>query len=314
MNSRYNYSTTGEIPFKLFLNDRIHKYKRTKKISPIHAIILITNACNLNCSFCNNKDIDRTLSLQMHDIEAILKILKKLQVDTITISGGGEPTCHENFEDIICLIKSMGFNIGLVTNGNNLNFPKALWNNITWCRISLDVLDSKRTSSVFNTLSHIDSSCEFTFSCVVSPKHEIETLKKLIDEFLNYGNGFLKFIDDLYINTPNLELKELLDLSTTQTIHYNSPTFTNNNQSCSLYQLKPIFAADGYVYPCCDIQYQDIGYRGYHPSKRICHYTEYETFIENQHSIKVQCPMCAHDLYNQFINCIMNPPKHENWI
>jgi len=74
----------------------------------------ITNRCNLKCNHCRAKKDSSELSLE--DIKKICENAKKNQFKEITLSGG-EPTLHNNFLEILDIIKYHGFGCNLTTNG-----------------------------------------------------------------------------------------------------------------------------------------------------------------------------------------------------
>lgn len=82
--------------------------------------ILFTRACNFRCPFCHNG-----LTL-LNDYETVVKFddiiafLKKRQgvLDGVVISGG-EPTLMDDLADKIRIIKELGYDVKLDTNGTN---------------------------------------------------------------------------------------------------------------------------------------------------------------------------------------------------
>ncbi|MDI6414467.1 radical SAM protein [Solobacterium moorei] len=68
----------------------------------------------------------------------LLNELADLKVKSVEFSGGGEPTTHPDIIEIIRHAKSLGLNIGIVTNGNSLEKLFPVLDAFTFIRISLD--------------------------------------------------------------------------------------------------------------------------------------------------------------------------------
>lgn len=84
----------------------------------------ITNACNLNCSFCTNKKGTNFMSLD--DIDNYLNQIKEFG-NYIYLHVLGEPLLHPSFNEILKLLDDKGFKLQLVTNGILLNkYPDLL--------------------------------------------------------------------------------------------------------------------------------------------------------------------------------------------
>jgi len=113
---------------------------KTSSIKPIFAGIEITNKCNLNCVHCYNDKYDKKhlIDINPDDFRLILSRLQTLGVFSVSISGG-EPLCHNNFEDICKLLKEKKFVAELVTNGSLLdNYSEIINNTFHKIYISID--------------------------------------------------------------------------------------------------------------------------------------------------------------------------------
>lgn len=108
---------------------------------PITVELTLTNSCNLNCIFCSDKKlrtregINETLS-----IETLGKLFKELScggTKGIVLEGGGEPTLHPCFENIVYEAKNNGLAVGLITNGTSILSDSVL-KQFEWVRVSLD--------------------------------------------------------------------------------------------------------------------------------------------------------------------------------
>lgn len=108
---------------------------------PISIELHLTNNCNLECSWCvdkKNRESGETISK-----EYIFKTFDYCAENSIgvTLEGGGEPTLHKDFEEIVSYGASLGIHMGLFSNGV-LNFKHVL-RHFKWIRISLDSSNSE---------------------------------------------------------------------------------------------------------------------------------------------------------------------------
>ena len=102
--------------------EHIQKVLNGERPFPLHMEIDITNACNHRCEFCVWSELiskDKS-SLPYELIIDTITNLKELGVKAITFTGGGEPTIHKRFYDIIQHTHDCGIKIGLLTNGSLL--------------------------------------------------------------------------------------------------------------------------------------------------------------------------------------------------
>ena len=82
----------------------------------------ITNACDLNCPICLGNPDERGHFVSMVEMESMVKtILAYAGPGQIVTLGGGEPTVHPEFFDLVSLLKQSGFeDIWVYTNGRRI--------------------------------------------------------------------------------------------------------------------------------------------------------------------------------------------------
>jgi len=113
---------------------------------PISSLISInldlTSACNFSCPFCvDSKLINAGESLILEDIKRTIDTLHSHGLLSVILIGGGEPTLHKKFEEIVHYIKSKKLQVGIVTNGSRLEKIEAVVGELRekdWIRISID--------------------------------------------------------------------------------------------------------------------------------------------------------------------------------
>ena len=112
-----------------------------QEVAPINIEINLTNQCNHNCIWCtygylrNNGDI-----LSGDVVRRVLKEARDLGVQSVTWTGGGEPTVHRGFNQLIRYANELGFKQGLNTNGYLLNEEAISFiaRNFSYVRFSVD--------------------------------------------------------------------------------------------------------------------------------------------------------------------------------
>ncbi len=124
-------------------------YEKGDTQGPVTVKIDLTNVCNHSCPGCIDHDLieNDNNNLSLKTIEKLLDELKSCGVKGINYTGGGEPTVHRHFEQIIRATHKKGFKIGLICNGSRFHrLPmEDLLHMFEWIRISLDAYDKKRT-------------------------------------------------------------------------------------------------------------------------------------------------------------------------
>ncbi len=90
---------------------------------PKFAQIEITNSCNLNCKMCPRAFLK--VPYKHMDMKVYKKVVDKLEgINTLTLTGWGEPFYYEKIFDCIRYAKKKGIKVKLTTNGVLLNDEK----------------------------------------------------------------------------------------------------------------------------------------------------------------------------------------------
>jgi MoaA/NifB/PqqE/SkfB family radical SAM enzyme len=110
--------------------------------SPISINLDLTSACNFSCPFCvDSKLINAGKSLTLEEVKKTIHTLHSHDLLSVILIGGGEPTLHKDFGEIVRYIKSKRLQIGIVTNGSRLEKIEAVVQELKekdWIRISID--------------------------------------------------------------------------------------------------------------------------------------------------------------------------------
>lgn len=146
---------------KLFQHlDRLQAIKEGKKPPPVNCELMLSNRCDLKCAMCHysythtrgpwvghvDKPHGAISSGDLMDYDLACSVLGQLAaygVKSLVLSGGGEPTIHPRFDDIIRHAHGVGLELGLYTHGGHLRGARAAWmkEHFEWIYISFDAWD-----------------------------------------------------------------------------------------------------------------------------------------------------------------------------
>lgn len=145
---------------------------------PISINLDLTSACNFSCPHCVDSGIINTGEyLRLEDIKQTVAVLRLHGLLSVILVGGGEPTLHKDFEEIVSYIKSTGLELGIVTNGSKLekvaNVMKLLRTK-DWVRISIDAAKE----DTFNRLHRPKN--DVTLNQILHTAKEIKEINPLV--------------------------------------------------------------------------------------------------------------------------------------
>jgi MoaA/NifB/PqqE/SkfB family radical SAM enzyme len=130
-------------PLKLLRHaDKVQAMLRGGRTYPISVELDLSNICNHGCPWCSYNGF-RQDNWQHFDGVRILTLLDELSacgVQSITFTGGGEPTVHTKAAEIFQRCADLGLAFGVVTNGRRLEGPiaRVIADHATFVRVSLD--------------------------------------------------------------------------------------------------------------------------------------------------------------------------------
>lgn len=141
------------------------------------ASVIFLPGCNFRCGFCHNPELvsgyENIDSINQEDIIDYLK-QKKNWIDGVCITGG-EPTLHRDLPEFIKLLKDIGFQVKLDTNGTN---PQMLCDLIEDNLLDYVAMDIK--------------TCKDKYYSIVNVHFDINKIQKSID-FLKQGKVDYEF-------------------------------------------------------------------------------------------------------------------------
>ncbi|KZR70738.1 Cyclic pyranopterin monophosphate synthase [Prochlorococcus marinus str. MIT 1318] len=186
---------------------------------PIKYVYLeTTNHCNLDCVFCNRREVVNSQNLRhmsMSKWKICLDILKNEPISEAKLMGLGEPFFHPNFDEVTMLFKEYFPNCFTIS-ATNLQYKvsKKFFNASSYLNLlylSIDGYEKtyeearpgSKWTTLINSLNEIDTYYKLN-SEMVKPRYEInfvataqnveslEAVYNLVDQY--------EFIDDMRIN------------------------------------------------------------------------------------------------------------------
>ena len=166
----------------------------TKVVAPYAVTFYATHKCNLDCSYCTQKEPD-VFSDELNTGETI-RLMRKIrkETDSIVITGG-EPTLRADIEELVdaarfyCKFRS----VLLITNGTLLDRKAGILRGVTGLVVSLDALAAdpsnalSKPAALPKVLQNIElakqtlgSPGKITISTVIE-EWNIEEVEKLLD-------------------------------------------------------------------------------------------------------------------------------------
>ena len=214
---------------------------RTKSsILPFCVDLMPTNICNANCYFCSNKNrnLKETLSL-----EQVKKLIDKFHLMGVELSGGGDPLCHPQINEIVDYLLKKGCKIGMITNGINLDKLKRL-KDFVWLRISLNPYIEDEAKVDFGLIPDTVHAGGNYIINKNTPKNYLDRLKRLKNHYPN-----LKYIRIVINAEEKKHTNQFEDYG--NGIFFIDREYKPVENPCYMGSIKPTIAADGRFYPCC---------------------------------------------------------------
>lgn len=114
---------------------------------PVSINLDLTPACNYACPYCVDLDVINTgKRIALDDIKRTIDTLVAHGLLSVILIGGGEPTLHKDFAEVVGYIKGKGLQLGIVTNGSKLERIEPVVHELRekdWIRLSLDAATEK---------------------------------------------------------------------------------------------------------------------------------------------------------------------------
>ena len=159
------------------------------KLITVH--LMPQNVCNQSCSFCsyrmpNNKNsevFDKGKYLPLDTLAGLCQDFAEMRVQGIELTGGGEPLAYPEINELLGLLWSHGFAVGLVTNGTLYHriddIGKTLGRCLRWARVSVDAATPSTYSKMRQTPRSLFDKAWATVRDLSNRRHEFNPEFKL---------------------------------------------------------------------------------------------------------------------------------------
>lgn len=184
----YNFDFSKKIFYHI---EKIIEYKNGKRPFPITVEVDLTNKCNHKCSFCFYSEHLKTskATLDTKLIKERISELGRLGTKGVSFTGGGEPTLHKDFYEIIEHTKKEGIDIGCISNGSNIRkkYHSEIMQNLQWIRISMGGGDTESYKKI-QGVDHFDRVVENLLNLCISKTNSGSKLNIGVRILLNESN------------------------------------------------------------------------------------------------------------------------------
>jgi len=317
MDKSTSYSSSNIYPAKV-LKMKDSCVSRFGFIHPVHLQICPTNTCNLSCSFCSCSKREKGQKLEIQELLKAIGVFSELGAKAVTITGGGEPCCYSDLPELLKGLSDLGIESGMVSNGILLETIKYHLPLLTWCRVSAS--DDRDISQLLVILKNIIPSVkiDWAISYVLTSEFKISKLIQII-EFANlYNLTHVRLVSDL-LNLDNLENMESIKnqlkargVDDSLVLYQDRSKYTKGDKECRISLLKPVLAPDGWVYPCCGVQYALPKSEGVFPEQmRMCRIEEIARYFSQQNVFDgFKCSKCYYPSYNTVLDVLTSSYEH----
>jgi len=331
-----SYAAAATFPVKILSNEKLlFSALKSHKIPPIHLQLNPTNKCNFACSFCSCSSRDKSLELPLDKILQFMAVFKNLGGQSTTITGGGDPFLHRDIDTMIEKILDMDIKVGIVGNGSlwkRVNGSRK-FEDITWIRTSSsDVLGQElkrigkdlswwfiEQKKIVKAFPQID----WAFSHVVTENPDFSLIADLINFANNYNFTHVRLVSDIleaeHLAESMARVKEEMQkrkIDDSIVNYQDRASYTRGMNPCYISLLKPVLAADGYIYPCCGVQYALAKpSRDYEPSMKMATMDAFDILIRKQKFFDgSRCVKCYYAHYNDALDTLLNGVEHQEFI
>lgn len=175
---------------KLFYHpEKLQEFFKSGNTTPVTWELDPTNRCNHNCIGCyaagaggrTNDD-----SLTWEQAKSYVDQVHDLGAKAINLTGGGDPMVNKITPKLIQYIKSLGMDVGMITNGTIFTDESIdiVVQNCTWVRISMD----GGTPEVYTEIRKVP---ERHFYLAFENMRKLVRRKQELNSNITIGSGFL---------------------------------------------------------------------------------------------------------------------------
>lgn len=255
------------------------KFNKWNGKTPIWAYIELTDYCSHKCSWCYGSfPLKDKKFLSLEKLDKVLSNIKQMGITQLSL-GGGEPTEHPFFNEVLKLAKQYNFSsMHLLTHGDNLNAEYLKDNGITSVHMNYQgskthekVHKSKYRSQLNGILSCLHYNMPLTASITVGA-YNIHEIDDIVAECNNIGFERVRFWE-----TTGVGIRARKDVSVREIFSKCKDASIANGYLYS-HSYEPEFMEADINVPC--IQVSNLGmYIDYQGMVKFCGATKHDIFI-----------------------------------
>lgn len=151
----HTYTSTG---IKFWRHkDQMEEYRNHGCNTVISTHISPEGSCNLNCPYCSVSKRTRGNRIEMGVIKDYVLKLKSRGLRAVIITGGGEPTLYNKFNELVRWLKlDQGLSVALITNGTTRErVEEDVWKMFSWVRVSLNFIEGYKKLIKFPSINGV---------------------------------------------------------------------------------------------------------------------------------------------------------------
>lgn len=331
--------------------DRLIDLQNRKSVRPVMLHVSPINACNLTCSFCcfANRSMKERLSLEQ--MKTCISDFAELGISGVEFTGGGEPTLHPDFNEIVEFCYNLGLKIGVCTNGAKLD-KVSNWEYFSWCRLGLYGfyenytydLKELREKNVKLSAAYVWDEAIDTSSNPNITGEWLEKSKKILAKNFQSSEAFYRMLDwvereeiptRIAFNAikPTDIVKSDIETIRSQMAEYerfNGPlkfAFLSDfnfkgerrNDHCYMHLVKPFLFTDGNVYACPSAELSPENLTSVNEEFKVCSWNEvqqvYTSIVKSGvgYLRNHNCSFCKYAMQNELIDDVLTETDHNEF-
>lgn len=302
-------------------------------LPPISVEMHLTDNCNLCCPWCTDRDLHGNgASIELDKAKELLRYFGRCGTG-VTLEGGGEPTVHPQFKEIVDYGYRNNVDLGLITNGT-VDISETI-NKFKWVRVSLDSSNAEeykveKGKDLFDrVISNLEKfsvdrdnrTCYLGVGYVITTRNT-SNIEDLVLRLNDIGVDYIYFrpVEEAPDITPTRDelydlRKKLLNLIEGKRIKVmlninDRLIYDNANLPCVAHSITSIIHANGDVFCCEKRRHDEIAYGNVYETTfedLWCSDIKKETTkklldCQNQHG----CSVCRITSFNTIIESLNN--------
>lgn len=152
-----------------------------------------TGNCNLNCSYCSVSKREKHDQLEVDTILKYIKALIPRGLKAVIFTGGGEPTMHPQWDEIVKRLRLFNLKFGLITNG--IDLWKRNLEIFDWIRISVNYpAYNKLMENTFHRPYQLKQNCTIGLSLIYDGLNKKFTVSELLHMAQKYRAEYIRVL------------------------------------------------------------------------------------------------------------------------